>query len=96
MNTILQFLSNEDRIDACGDSNAPAFVLKVYKKLMENAEKEEGIRLRLLTDINSENIIYCKELMRFAEVVRHVEGIKANFAVRNEDYIGIAISNAAL
>jgi signal transduction histidine kinase len=96
MNTILQFLSNEDRIDACGDSNAPAFVLKVYKKLMENAEKKEGIRLRLLTDINSENIIYCKELMRFAEVVRHVEGIKANFAVRNEDYIGIATSNAAL
>jgi two-component system sensor histidine kinase VicK len=96
MNTILQFLSNEDRIDACGDSNAPAFVLKVYKKLMENAEKEEGIRLRLLTDINSENIIYCKELMRFAEVVRHVEGIKANFAVRDEDYIGIATSNSAL
>jgi two-component system sensor histidine kinase VicK len=96
MNTILQFLSNEDRIDACGDSNAPAFILKVYKKLMENVEKEEGIRLRLLTDINSENIIYCKELMRFAEVVRHVEGIKANFAVRNEDYIGIATSNAAL
>ena len=96
MNTILQFLSNEDRIDACGDSNAPAFVLKVYKKLMANAKKEEGIRLRLLTDINSENIIYCKELMRFAEVVRHVEGIKANFAVRNEDYIGIATSNAAL
>ncbi|MGH9910892.1 MAG: ATP-binding protein [Nitrososphaeraceae archaeon] len=96
MNTILQFLSNEDRIDACGDSNAPAFVLKVYKKLMENAEKKEGIRLRLLTDINSENIIYCKELMRIAEVVRHVEGIKANFAVRNEDYIGIATSNAAL
>jgi two-component system sensor histidine kinase VicK len=96
MNTILHFLSNEDRIDACGDSNAPAFVLKVYKKLMENAKKEEGIRLRFLTDINSENIIYCKELMRFAEVVRHVEGIKANFAVRDEDYIGIATSNSAL
>ena len=95
MNTILQFLSNEDRIDACGDSNAPAFVLKVYKKLMENAKKERtGFRLRFLTDINSENIIYCKELMKFAEVVRHVEGIKANFAVRNTDYIGIATSNA--
>jgi len=95
MNTILQFLSNEDRIDACGDSNAPAFVLKIYKKLMENAKNERtGFRLRFLTDINSENIIYCKELMKFAEVVRHVEGIKANFAVRNTDYIGIATSNA--
>jgi two-component system, OmpR family, sensor histidine kinase VicK len=95
MNTILQFLSNEDRIDACGDSNAPAFVLKIYKKLMGNAKNERtGFRLRFLTDINSENIIYCKELMKFAEVVRHVEGIKANFAVRNTDYIGIATSNA--
>jgi hypothetical protein len=79
MNTILQFLSNEDRIDACGDSTVPACVLKVYKKLMENAKKEEGIRLRLLTDIHRENIIYCKELMKFAEVVRHVEGIKAPY-----------------
>lgn len=95
MNTILQFLSNEDRIDACGDSNAPAFVLKIYKKLMGNVKNERtGFRLRFLTDINSENIIYCKELMKFAEVVRHVEGIKANFAVRNTDYIGIATSNA--
>ena len=97
MNSILQFLSGEDRIDACGDSNAPAFVLKVYKKLMENAKKEQGgIRLRFLTDIDSENINYCKGLMKFAEVVRHVEGIKANFAVRNTDYIGIATSNAEI
>ena len=97
MNSILQFLSGEDRIDACGDSNAPAFVLKVYKKLMVNARKEHGgIRLRFLTDIDSENINDCKELMKFAEVVRHVEGIKANFAVRNTDYIGIATSNAEI
>ena len=97
MNKILQFLSNEDRIDACGDFNAPAFVLKVYKKLMENSNKEHGgTRLRFLTDINSENISYCKKLMEFAEVVRHVEGIKANFAVRNTDYIGISTSNAEL
>ena len=97
MNSILQFLSGEDRIDACGDSNAPAFVLKVYKKLMVNARKKPGgIRLRFLTDIDSENINDCKELMKFAEVVRHVEGIKANFAVRNTDYIGIATSNAEI
>jgi signal transduction histidine kinase len=97
MNSILQFLSGEDRIDACGDSNAPAFVLKVYKKLMVNAKKKPGgIRLRFLTDIDSENINDCKELMKFAEVVRHVEGIKANFAVRNNDYIGIATSNAEI
>jgi hypothetical protein len=41
MNTILQFLSNEDRIDACGDSNAPAFVLKIYKKLMGMPKKKK-------------------------------------------------------
>ena len=97
MNTISQFLSNDDRIDACGDSNAPAFVLKAYRKLMENAKKEQGgIRLRFLTDINRENMSYCKELMKIAEVVRHVEGIKANFAVRTSDYIGIATSNPEL
>jgi signal transduction histidine kinase len=97
MKTILQFLSNEDRIDACGDSNAPTFVHKVYKKLKENSKNEQkGIQLRFLTDINRENINYCKELMKFAEVVRHVGGIKANFAVRNASYIGIATSNADL
>jgi two-component system, OmpR family, sensor histidine kinase VicK len=94
MNTILQFLSSEDRIDACGDSNIPAFVAKFTT---ENSKKElGGIRLRFLTDINRENINYCKELMKFAEVIRHVGGIKANFAVRNAGYIGIATSNAEL
>lgn len=94
MNALLQFLSNQDRIDSCGDSKAPALVLEVYKKLMD-LKRERGINLRFLTEINSENINYCKELMKFADAIRHLEGIKANFAVRNTEYIGLATMNEA-
>ena len=40
--------------------------------------KERGVRIRYITEITKENVIYCKELMNFSEV-RHLDGVKGNF-----------------
>lgn len=55
-----------------------------------DSNSRTGIKVRFLTDINKDNISLCKELMKLTTEVRHLEGIKANFAVRNKEYIGIA------
>ena len=91
MNAVLHFLSFADRIDSCGDYKAPSLIIGVeaYKKLLFDL-KAKGIKLRYITDITKDNIHYCKELLRFAQQIRHLEGIKANFSVSETEYMASA------
>jgi len=46
--------------------------------------KNRGVNLRYVTEVTEENILYCKELSKFAEI-RHLNGVRGNFEVsRNE------------
>ena len=62
MDAMLQFLSRADKIDCCYDYRAPSMVIEVeaYRRLLLHI-KDKDIKLRFLTDINKDNIIYCKE-----------------------------------
>ncbi len=88
MNAVLHFLSIADRIDSCGDYKAPSLIIGVeaYKKLLFDL-KAKGIKLRYITDITKDNIHYCKELLKFAQEIRHLDGIKANFSVSETEYM---------
>jgi two-component system, OmpR family, sensor histidine kinase VicK len=88
MDTILHFLSISDRIDSCGDYKAPSLIIEVeaYKKLLLDL-KANGIKLRYITDITKDNIQYCKELLKFAKEIRHLDGIRANFSVSETEYM---------
>jgi signal transduction histidine kinase len=91
MNTVSQFLSKANSINSCGDYKAPSLVFEIeeYKKLM-NSLKERRIRLRYVTDITKDNFKYCKEMMEFADEVRHLDGLKANFSVSETEYLASA------
>jgi two-component system, OmpR family, sensor histidine kinase VicK len=91
MDTILHFLSISDRIDSCGDYKAPSLIIEVeaYKKLLLDL-KAKGIKLRYVTDITKDNIQYCKELLKFAKEIRHLDGIRANFSVSETEYMASA------
>jgi two-component system, OmpR family, sensor histidine kinase VicK len=91
MDTILHFLYISDRIDSCGDYNAPSLIIEVeaYKKLLLDL-KAKGIKLRYITDITKDNIQYCKELLKFAKEIRHLDGIRANFSVSETEYMASA------
>jgi signal transduction histidine kinase len=91
MNTVSQFLSKANSINSCGDYKAPSLVFEIeeYKKLM-NSLKEKRIRLRYVTDITKDNFEYCKEMMEFADEVRHLDGLKANFSVSETEYLASA------
>jgi two-component system, OmpR family, sensor histidine kinase VicK len=51
--------------------------------------KDRGVKLRYITEITTENISHCKELMEIAEV-RHLDGIKGNFMVSENEYLAPA------
>lgn len=42
--------------------------------------KEKGVKIRVVTEITSSNITYCKKLMDVCEL-RHLDGVRTNFAI---------------
>jgi two-component system, OmpR family, sensor histidine kinase VicK len=88
-NTLSQFLSRQNGIDLCSDSKTIAQIIEIYKSTIPAHNTRPEIKVRFLTDINKDNISLYKELVKITKEVRHLEGIKANFAVRNKEYVGI-------
>jgi phosphatidylserine/phosphatidylglycerophosphate/cardiolipin synthase-like enzyme len=91
-NLLLQIASQaKRRIDICDDYTIPSVNIpaELFKRLLSQA-KSEQIRFRYLTEITKGNIEYCKQIMEIAEV-RHLYGIKANFAVSDTEYTSTAV-----
>ena len=53
--------------------------------------KNRGVNLRYLTEITSENISYCKELLSVVNEIRHLDGIKGNFMINQTEYLAPVI-----
>ena len=53
--------------------------------------KNRGVRLRYLTEITTENISYCKELLSTVSEIRHLDGIKGNFMISETEYLAPAV-----
>jgi len=86
-NAISQFLSKADRIDSCADRKAALLDIgsESYKKLLLDLNR--GLKTRYITEVTRRNIYYCKEMMKFAEEVHHIDRLKANFSVSEAEYI---------
>jgi two-component system, OmpR family, sensor histidine kinase VicK len=92
IDAILQFSSKaKNRIEACVDNTRPSLAIKIeqLKKSFMNA-KNRGVRLRCITEINKENISYCKELLEIVNELRHLDGIKGNFYLSESEYLAPA------
>lgn len=81
--------------DVVTDENGPSVILgtpsirDAYFDL-----KKRGVKVRWITDITKENIHYCKEVMKFAEV-RHLHGVRGGFGVSDGNvYSGTAVLQA--
>jgi len=87
-NIILQFLSKADRIDSCADYKAASLAVGVesFKNVLYDL-KNRGVKTRYITEVTRGNIDSCKEMMKIADEVRHIDGIKANFSVSETEYV---------
>jgi signal transduction histidine kinase len=88
LNKLLQFLSKSKTISSCGDYKTPSLVIEVkdYLEILSKIKKSD-IKLRYIVDITKDNVNYCKELIKFADEVRHLDGIKTNFSVSESEYV---------
>jgi len=88
LNRAIEGLSlTKERFDNCIDHTCPpSYVLtgQIWNKCIELWNR--GVRLRFISEITSENISYCKEIMKIAEL-RHLDRIRGNFGISDgRDY----------
>src|SRR5919109_1682438 len=97
INKILQTLSKvKYRFDNCSDVRYPSIIVTtepVRKTFVD--VKNRGVKTRFITEITKDNLHYCKQLMQVVSEVRHLDGIKGNFAVGESFYAGYAIAQEA-
>ena len=60
---------------------------QIKKALIDTKRSRRGVKFRYLTEITSENISFCKELISIVDEFRHTEGIKANFMISETEYL---------
>jgi two-component system sensor histidine kinase VicK len=91
-NALLEFAANTKiRMDVCADWLAPSVSIGVpeLKKDMIDIVTR-GVKYRYITEITKDNLVYCKELAKYVEL-RHLDGIRGNFAVNESQYIATAV-----
>jgi hypothetical protein len=74
--TIEDFSNLKETVDICGDHHGPSMFVNIrllWPLFMQLTKR--GIRVRFLAEITKENLVYSKELMKFAEL-RHLDNIK--------------------
>jgi hypothetical protein len=70
---------------ACVDSTLPEFSVGRVKRGYIEAKKR-GVRILYISEITEDNLSYCREIMQFAEL-RHLNGVRGNFAVSDSEYV---------
>ena len=89
LGTELQFFSkSKTRVDTCMNYTRPQLAIEIeqIKKAFIDA-KNRGIKLRYITEITSENISFCRELVKIVDELRHLDGIKGNFMLSESEYL---------
>jgi two-component system, OmpR family, sensor histidine kinase VicK len=88
LNKAIEGLSlTKGTFDNCIDRACPSsYVLTspIWNKCIELFNR--GVRLRFITEITSDNVSYCKDIMKISEL-RHLDGIMGNFGISDgRDY----------
>jgi signal transduction histidine kinase len=88
---ILEFLSRANKsLGIYADHTWPSVSMEidVFKRAMQDIKKR-GAKSRYIVEITKDNIPYCKQLMKIDDL-RHLDGIKGNFAINETEYIAAA------
>jgi signal transduction histidine kinase len=75
----------QNRWDVCVDADIPSISIGELQEAYHDA-RERGVKIRYMTEITKDNLHYCNEMMKFAEL-RHFAGLNGSFAVSNEEYV---------
>jgi signal transduction histidine kinase len=88
LNVSLKLVANAKyKINLMADSKASTVYACVdeYRNSIVQL-KGRGVQIRFLTEIAKDNISYCKQLMKYVDELRHLDGVKGNLAVSESEY----------
>jgi two-component system, OmpR family, sensor histidine kinase VicK len=75
------------RIDVCVDHTRPGLCIEIRRLMNAFIDaKKRQVKIRYITEITNDNLDYCKELISIVDEFRHMNGIKGNFYVSEEEY----------
>ncbi|CAN5555190.1 hypothetical protein BH18THE2_BH18THE2_37100 [soil metagenome] len=92
IDTVLQFLNKSNNIIyACVDQTRPSLTIDIalLKEAFLDA-RNRGVKLFYVTEINRDNLSYCKQLLTMVDELRHLDGIKGNFYISETGYLAPA------
>lgn len=76
----------KESADICADKNVPYSYTAIPQVAIAFRQLHaRGIRVRIITEITTDNIRYCKELIKLCEL-RHLDEIKGNFGIGDGIY----------
>src|ERR687887_1232359 len=91
INAILDISYNaEHRIDVCGNSRFLPLIFSfesIREAIINAKNRKKYTRQRYIFEITQQNIQYCKDLMKIAEI-RHMNEIEANLLLNEKEYLG--------
>jgi two-component system, OmpR family, sensor histidine kinase VicK len=74
-----------DHLGPCRIVQLPAY-RDCYKDILAR-----GAKIRCVTEVTSENIKYCKELLSVVSELRHLDGIKGGIAINESEYMATTV-----
>src|SRR5919199_977741 len=91
--SILKFIADAKQgwdtyIDKTGLSIA--LTVEPIRKALADAKNNKGLKIRAITEITKDNIQYCKEYIHIVTELRHLDGMRGNFAASESEYIATA------
>ncbi|HKO63637.1 MAG TPA: HAMP domain-containing sensor histidine kinase [Candidatus Nitrosocosmicus sp.] len=79
--------------DLYNDNKGPSVIIEIpqYNRIHSDLKKRK-VKVRLITEITSGNINYCKQLVKEFDIeIRHLQNLKGNFGIIDKkDYIATA------
>ena len=94
MKILLQAMRNvKKEAVTCSDAQSAGFSMTVEPVRQGFIDfKKRGVKIRSITEITNENLEYCKQLENYVQL-RHLGGVRGNFAVSETEYVATAIIN---
>ena len=97
--TLEGFPKIKQYLDGCFDHTGPANVaMTIEQSKAINDLAKRGVRMRYLTDIREDNVMYCKEMLKIKQQeIRHLDGVKGNFAIADRtEYFTILVQEGPI
>ena len=89
INTELEIFKKANKqIDTCMTYTRPSLAISI-KQIRDAflSAKRRGVKLRYITEINHHNFEDCKVLLGIVDELRHLDGVKTNFMISEEEYL---------